>query len=78
MNQSKNGCSSVLSIHQTIRGAYMDLDIININGLDGLGRMLAKEDSGKINNAAFQFPAKDEFVWDMMEEFVRKFNGMIW
>ncbi|KAJ3056784.1 Lactosylceramide 4-alpha-galactosyltransferase [Rhizophlyctis rosea] len=59
-------------------GAYMDLDIININRLDGLGRMLAKEDSGKINNAALQFPPKDAFVWDLMEEFVRKFNGMIW
>ncbi|KAJ3293968.1 hypothetical protein HK104_004068 [Borealophlyctis nickersoniae] len=58
-------------------GMYMDLDIIMMNPLEGVGRAMAREDH-KINNAALHFPAKDPFLWDLMEEFVEHFNGYAW
>jgi hypothetical protein len=67
-----------LGILWKLGGIYMDLDIISMNPISGVGRSLGKQDSFWFNNAFLSFPPKDPFVWDLMEEFVAGFKGYIW
>ncbi|KAI8818317.1 uncharacterized protein EV422DRAFT_538113 [Fimicolochytrium jonesii] len=59
-------------------GVYMDLDIISINPLRGMGRSIAREEINRVNNAALRFPREDPLVWALMEEFVEGWNGYMW
>ncbi|KAJ1563803.1 Alpha-1,4-N-acetylglucosaminyltransferase [Cladochytrium tenue] len=61
----------------TLGGVYLDLDIVSMNAipLARVGRMLALQDAKTFNNAYLGFPPGDEFVWALMEEFVRGFKG---
>ncbi|KAJ1562258.1 Alpha-1,4-N-acetylglucosaminyltransferase [Cladochytrium tenue] len=64
----------------TLGGVYMDLDIVSMNSIPQarVGRMLTMQDPKSFNNAYLGFPPGDEFVWALMEEFVRGFNGYYW
>ncbi|KAJ3193079.1 hypothetical protein HK101_005436, partial [Irineochytrium annulatum] len=59
-------------------GVYLDLDIISVNPVGGIGRSIAKQDPTWYNNAFMSFPKKDIFMWRLMEEFVAGFEGHIW
>ncbi|RKO85580.1 hypothetical protein BDK51DRAFT_38129 [Blyttiomyces helicus] len=59
-------------------GMYLDLDIISVNPISSLNRMIAKEVEGGLNNAALVFPPKDPFLWDLMNEFIANYHGNIW
>ncbi|KAI9344019.1 nucleotide-diphospho-sugar transferase [Obelidium mucronatum] len=59
-------------------GVYMDLDIISVNPLAGLGRTVARQDKKNTNNAFFSVEAGDLFIWEVMKEFVRGFRGDKW
>ncbi|KAJ1562048.1 Lactosylceramide 4-alpha-galactosyltransferase [Cladochytrium tenue] len=75
-------------------GVYMDLDIVsvnplpvaadadddaNTNGGSGHGiRALAMQDATWFNNAFLSFPPQDPFLWSLMKEFVRGFEGYVW
>ncbi|TPX70743.1 hypothetical protein CcCBS67573_g06448 [Chytriomyces confervae] len=60
-------------------GVYLDMDIISLNPVSGMGRSLAWQLRPNIlNNAYFSLEKGDEFAWRMMENFVSGFNGTIW
>ncbi|ORY49453.1 hypothetical protein BCR33DRAFT_847427 [Rhizoclosmatium globosum] len=59
-------------------GVYMDLDIISLNPVRGLGRAISMQDKDWFNNAVFSLEKEDKFAWKMMEEFVDGFKGHIW
>ncbi|KAJ3417443.1 Lactosylceramide 4-alpha-galactosyltransferase [Chytridiales sp. JEL 0842] len=59
-------------------GVYLDMDIISMNPISGVGRSLGKQDSFWFNNAFLSFPKADPFMWQLMEEFVAGFRGYIW
>ncbi|KAJ3015370.1 UNVERIFIED_CONTAM: hypothetical protein HDU68_012759 [Siphonaria sp. JEL0065] len=59
-------------------GVYLDLDIISLNPLDGLGRSVARQDKKTTNNAFFSVEAGDLFIWEVMKEFVHGFRGNKW
>ncbi|KAJ3327810.1 Alpha-1,4-N-acetylglucosaminyltransferase [Blyttiomyces sp. JEL0837] len=59
-------------------GVYLDLDIISLNPVSGIGRSLAMQDKDFFNNAFFSFPKGDPFMWLLMQEFVEGFRGYVW
>ncbi|KAJ3396022.1 hypothetical protein HDU92_004325 [Lobulomyces angularis] len=61
-------------------GIYLDMDIISINSFKDLmeKRLVAREDSVRVNNAVLSFPPNDPFIWSSMEVFVNNFNGYAW
>ncbi|KAJ3220723.1 hypothetical protein HK099_004049 [Clydaea vesicula] len=61
-------------------GVYLDTDIISINSFKDLkhSRLVAREDSSRINNAVLSFPPKDPYIWSAMELFVNNWNGHTW
>ncbi|KAI8617755.1 nucleotide-diphospho-sugar transferase [Chytriomyces sp. MP71] len=68
-----------LALLWKLGGVYLDLDIISLNPLGGLGRTLAKQTGPSIvNNAFFSLERHDPFEWEMMKEFVSGFNGTVW
>ncbi|KAI8620846.1 nucleotide-diphospho-sugar transferase [Chytriomyces sp. MP71] len=68
-----------LAVLWNVGGTYLDLDVVSLNPLSGLGRTLANQTGPSIpSNAFFSFPKNDLFVWEMMKEFVVGFNGTVW
>ncbi|KAI9206159.1 alpha 1,4-glycosyltransferase conserved region-domain-containing protein [Polychytrium aggregatum] len=67
-----------LAIIWKVGGVYIDLDIISTNTIEGIGRALCQEDYARVNNAFLSFPPRDQLVWELMEEFVKNFNGYVW
>ncbi|KAJ3061450.1 Lactosylceramide 4-alpha-galactosyltransferase [Podochytrium sp. JEL0797] len=59
-------------------GVYLDLDIVSLNPVGGLGRAISMQDKEWFNNAIFSMEKEDAFAWKMMEEFVDGFKGHIW
>ncbi|RKO90824.1 nucleotide-diphospho-sugar transferase [Blyttiomyces helicus] len=60
-------------------GTYLDLDIISINPVDPLSRMMSFQLEGEgLNGAALVFPPKDPFLWNLMDEYVRGYDGNHW
>ncbi|KAJ3130892.1 Lactosylceramide 4-alpha-galactosyltransferase [Irineochytrium annulatum] len=59
-------------------GVYLDLDIVSLNAISGIGRSLGMQDPTWFNNAFMSFPKADVFVWRLMQEFVDGFKGYIW
>lgn len=43
-----------------------------------LGRLIAREESEQLNNAALRFPPKDLWIDAIMNDFVDKFDGYTW
>ncbi|KAL3902192.1 MAG: hypothetical protein SGCHY_000043 [Lobulomycetales sp.] len=76
-----------LAILWKLGGTYLDMDIISVNPLtwttlDGkfvpMGRFIAREEPEQLNNAALRFPKNDPMVWQLMQNFVDKFDGYKW
>ncbi|NWX55824.1 A4GCT acetylglucosaminyltransferase, partial [Promerops cafer] len=58
-------------------GIYMDTDVISIRPIPQQS-FLAAQKSRFSSNGIFGFPARHQFIWDCMENFVLKYNGNIW
>lgn len=46
--------------------------------MNGVDRLITREDDQRINNAILSFPAGDPFIKTTLETFTEKFNGSLW
>ncbi|XP_068135236.1 alpha-1,4-N-acetylglucosaminyltransferase-like [Hyperolius riggenbachi] len=70
-----DGCR--LAVIWKYGGIYMDTDIISIRPIPN-HLFTAMERSGCSSNGVFGFPARHNFLWMCMEDFVKKYDGGKW
>ncbi|XP_068135237.1 alpha-1,4-N-acetylglucosaminyltransferase-like [Hyperolius riggenbachi] len=70
-----DGCR--LAVIWKYGGIYMDSDVISLRPIPNRN-FLASEASGQCTNSVFGFPARHNFPWIFMEDFVKKYNGNVW
>ncbi|KAI8610326.1 nucleotide-diphospho-sugar transferase [Chytriomyces sp. MP71] len=59
-------------------GVYLDMDIVSLNPVGHVGKVIGCQIKPDIlNNAFFSFEARDPFVWLMVEEFGSKWSRMV-
>lgn len=59
-------------------GTYFDLDTSSVRPFTGRSRILAKQSDDQISVGVLSFPPGDPFVWDIMQDFVTRWNGYLW
>lgn len=70
-----------LAVLYKIGGTYLDMDTFQLSSMKDLGPSVTIQRWGEdesINNAFLRFEPRNAFVWGVMEQFVKKFDGYGW